>query len=238
MPVEGVFAAAEQVPGSEVETFQERAAPGQTLVANDAQRRVFAQSDNAVVFDVNVRELADMGDAVEIIEARFERAGLERGVVVRTEAAEPSRLPRRAEAEVPLAHAARGVARGAQQLRQRHALGVDQQRVVGPDAAALRPCPPSVTAGQQAVSRGRTDRVRRVRVGEAHALFGQPVDVGGLDLRRPIATQVAVAQIVGQDENDIRQSAAGSPKRQAEQKQAAGNAHRHAHKIAEAAYAP
>ena len=45
--------------------------------------------------------------------------------------------------------------------------------------------------------------VRRRRRGEAHAFCGEAVDVGRLDLLLAVAAKVAVAEVVGHDEDDV-----------------------------------
>ena len=41
-------------------------------------------------------------------------------------------------------------------------------------------------------------------IGEAHALLGEGIDVGGLDLAiRIICRHIAIAQIIGQDIDDV-----------------------------------
>ena len=44
---------------------------------------------------------------------------------------------------------------------------------------------------------------------EAHPLRGQPVDVGSRKLSLPVAAQVTVAQVVGQDIYDVRRRGSG-----------------------------
>ena len=41
-----------------------------------------------------------------------------------------------------------------------------------------------------------------MRVGKPHASAGKLIDVGRVDLRRPVATEIAVTQIIGKDEDD------------------------------------
>ena len=48
-------------------------------------------------------------------------------------------------------------------------------------------------------------------VSEAHARFGEPIEVGRRDFRlRIIATHVAIPQVVGEDDDDIRTTQVGS----------------------------
>ena len=57
---------------------------------------------------------------------------------------------------------------------------------------------------EYAGARRRADRASRIGVGEAYALARQGVDVGRLDLLLAVTTEMAVAQIVGHDEDNIR----------------------------------
>ena len=89
-----------------------------------------------------------------------------------------------------------------QGVGQRMAGRVDNQfGVARSDARIL--LPPRIHARQQAESRWRTRSRGRIGIGEALSLGGQPVDVGRRDLRGAVAAQVADAQVVGIDEDDV-----------------------------------
>ena len=60
-----------------------------------------------------------------------------------------------------------------------------------------------VAAGQQHATRWRTDGSSTVVAGEAHALRGQPVEVGCWDLLLAIATQLPPTEVVGKDEDHV-----------------------------------
>src|SRR6185437_9855610 len=62
---------------------------------------------------------------------------------------------------------------------------------------------PRMLAGHQHAARRRADIVTRVVGREAHSLTGQAIKVRRLDLLLPIATEIAVAEIVGNEEDDI-----------------------------------
>ena len=55
----------------------------------------------------------------------------------------------------------------------------------------------------EAGARGGAHGSVGVEIGELHALGGETIDVGGLDVGRAHAAEVAVAEIVGEDENDV-----------------------------------
>ena len=42
-----------------------------------------------------------------------------------------------------------------------------------------------------------------MRVGEPHALAREPVDVRRFDFRRAVATDIPVAEVVGEDDDDV-----------------------------------
>ena len=60
-----------------------------------------------------------------------------------------------------------------------------------------------VLAGHEAAARRRADGAAGVGLGEAHALGRQAVEVGRLDALLAVAAEVAVAEVVGQDEDDV-----------------------------------
>ena len=61
-----------------------------------------------------------------------------------------------------------------------------------------------VAAGHQHRARRRADRVAGVMPGHDHALAGEAVDVRGADDPLSVVTDFAVAEVVGQDEDDVR----------------------------------
>jgi hypothetical protein len=61
-----------------------------------------------------------------------------------------------------------------------------------------------VLAGDQAAPGGGTLARTGVGLGEPHPLAIQPVEVRRFDVLLPIASQVVVAEIIGEDEEDVR----------------------------------
>ena len=103
-------------------------------------------------------------------------------------------------AEVPFAKHACGVTDGLQHLRQRD--GVERHALAFQDGvghAVLE----FVPAGEQRTARGRAGGAD-VEVREPHAFAVQPVEVRRLEHRIAMRRDVAVALIVGEDENDVR----------------------------------
>jgi hypothetical protein len=61
-----------------------------------------------------------------------------------------------------------------------------------------------VFAGEQHTARGRADRSTAVVAGEAGALGGETINVRCADFFLPVAAEFAVAEVVGQDEDEVR----------------------------------
>ena len=62
----------------------------------------------------------------------------------------------------------------------------------------------AVCTCQQAGAGRGTDGGSRIALGETHAVLGQLVDVGSFEFFLSVATQVAVSQVIRQDEYHIR----------------------------------
>ena len=60
-----------------------------------------------------------------------------------------------------------------------------------------------VQAGHEAAPRRGADRAAGVAVGEADSLGGHLVEAGRLDELLPLAAQIAVAEVIGQEKDDI-----------------------------------
>ena len=109
------------------------------------------------------------------------------------------------EADVPLAHGGGGVALASQHLGQGQPTRLDQARSADSreDAAAVAGTE-THPSREEAITRGRADRRGGVRVREAETFPGQSVEVRRGDLRsRVVAADIAVAQVIGQDHDDV-----------------------------------
>ena len=126
-----------------------------------------------------------------------------------------------AAAEVPLAEDRRAVAVFPERFGERHLVQRQGRQLLGAQhllegmlPAARQPVrqaqPCRVLAGQERGARGRTDVRRRVRIGEAHAPLGERVDVGRLVERAAEYADVAPAQVVHEEEDDVRRLLSGS----------------------------
>jgi len=62
---------------------------------------------------------------------------------------------------------------------------------------------PGVQSGHQAAARRRAHGTASIMIGKAYSFRCQLVDVGCLDDFLSVATQVAVAKIIGEDVDDV-----------------------------------
>jgi hypothetical protein len=109
------------------------------------------------------------------------------------------------EAQVPLADHGGDVAGGLQRLRQRDLVG-RQAEVLGLVGAGVELVPEAllVAPGQHSRARRAAHGAGDVSVGEADALLGNRVDVGGFDvIAELLSADVGVAEVVGDDEDDV-----------------------------------
>ena len=179
------------------------------LVANsravaDEDRIIGVVTDNAPIFDIHARRTIARGwNAEEAGEADFQRAGLDLAVVIGLARHCAVRPAFAAEAEMPFADGRGLVARGGEARPQRGAAIGNTQRRQPVQNAGRRLVPPSVLAGQQRVARGRANRRGGMSIGEAAPFAGQPIEIRCFDLRRSIAAEVAVADVIGQNNDDV-----------------------------------
>ena len=108
-------------------------------------------------------------------------------------------------ANVPLAEHGSGVSLCLQHPAKRQAVRLDHAWSAHAGEHATLARSKGHTSGQQRVTRGRTYSTGRVGIGESHALCGQGIEVGRGGLGLGIVTgHVTVAEIVDQDEQDVR----------------------------------
>ena len=72
-------------------------------------------------------------------------------------------------------------------------------KVTDPTLEAAR-----MPTGHEAYSAGLTGDARGVEPGEPCPAFGEAVDMGRFRIGMAVATKVAVTQVIGEDENDVR----------------------------------
>ena len=123
-------------------------------------------------------------------------------VLVEALAGRPALLAR---AEMPLAGDAGGVALALEQLAQRHFAGLEGIRRA-PDDDGAETQPLRIAPGHQRRARRRASRLHQV-LRQPQALAGELVDARrrhAADLARAVGADVAVADVVGQHDDDVR----------------------------------
>jgi hypothetical protein len=116
--------------------------------------------------------------------------------------------------EVPLADAHGGVVARPQHIGEGGLVEAEAVLVLREEDARDSD-PRRAAPREQAGARGRTHRVRRVAVGEAAPVRRQAVEVRGPDAR-PVTAEIAVAKVVGQNQNDVRRPGTRGRERQSQ----------------------
>ena len=109
-------------------------------------------------------------------------------------------------AQVPFADAGRGVALRLERLGDGDFAGRQAAGRVPPQnavAVVAHAAADRVAAGEQGGPAGRADLGGGVEIGEPHPFGGHAVEVGRADARMPVAAQVAPAEIIRQDDDDV-----------------------------------
>src|SRR6056297_1740273 len=99
----------------------------------------------------------------------------------------------------PLAYPTRRIANLFQSLGDRQLRTAKISRLV-----SLQSRVPNMLAGPERQPRGTTHGVSRIMIGEAQALLGDSIQMRRFNDLLSIATQIAVAQVIGHHENNIR----------------------------------
>ena len=170
-------------------------------------RDLLRVAGDAVVLEEQVgRRLVSAEQNVGVVEPPLDRPGLHRLGEVRT----PVGPRLEFAAEVEFAEQPRAIAGGLQQVADGLLAGQELGRLVPAPRAAGGASAPGVVAGGHRIPRRRAQRGRRVRVGEPHAFPRQPVNVGRGDFPlRVVALEIAPADVVGHDEDDVRARSLG-----------------------------
>ena len=186
-------------PDDGVETLIETAEEERPLGSNPptALTRELADSiepDDAVVFHEYARHaIARGGNKKRQIESELVRSRLQLAVEIRLGCAEP---------EMPFAHQPGVVARLLEHRCHGGHAGRNEQRRVARRNARPR-LPPRIFPREERKSRRGANRRWSVRVSEAYPFARDAVEVRRLHALRAIATQIAIADVVGQDENYV-----------------------------------
>lgn len=81
------------------------------------------------------------------------------------------------------------------------------QLLVGPVGAAWKPVGQpearGIFSGENAGASGRTDGTRGIGLGKPHTAGGEPIEIGGFVKGAAVTTEVASAEVIGEDENKI-----------------------------------
>ena len=165
--------------------------------AHEADRVVRELLAQAAVLEGVLDDLVPAPDLRRLVVAHGDVVGAVEAAALRAHG--------RLVAQVPLARDRGGVAMGLEELRERrgrqaHALG--QRHAIAHDPARP-PDPRRVAAGHERHPRGRAHGGAGVEVRQAYALRGEPVERGRAQLGVPVATQVLVAEVVGQDQHHV-----------------------------------
>ena len=193
----------------EVQAHQERLP--RPRVAVDRLDRAVAEQVRHVAVAVDRHflfvELVGLGAAARVIGPVIEVVGGAAEDAEEVVVAALDRAEIRQEAEMPLADQRRAVAGGAQQRRQgrmtwRQADGLGRRRVDRLLEADGQPI--LIAPGDQRRPRRRTDGRVGVGLGEFQPLEREPVDVRRRVVLLAVAAHVGIAEVVGEDEDDVR----------------------------------
>jgi hypothetical protein len=139
-----------------------------------------------------VRGVEVVGDGLAVVAVKTIEALLERHAVGA------------GSAEAPFAETAGGVARGFEKFRERDGVGGDGELALGFQLAVVADeGVAGMFAGHEHAARRSADVVPRVVMRELQALGGEAVEVRRADEFLAEGADVAVAEIVGEDEDDV-----------------------------------
>jgi len=157
-------------------------------------------ADHRVIFDEDAGDaVAGGGDKESGIEAEFERAWADIAVINGGSVA---------ETEVPFSDESGGVPGVFKESGEGESRGGDEGGgIAGGDACAW--LTPRVATGEEGEACGGANGGTGVGVGEAGAVFGEAIDVWGEDMGSAVATEISVADIIGEDVEDIGERTGG-----------------------------
>lgn len=171
---------------------------------------------NAVAVDVGVEPVSGgaTGGAVEVVESSVKRAVWDgAGVIDSVNGREAvfangvSVCVKEGEADVPFADEGGCVSFSLEHGGECEAIFFDEAGAAGAGEDAFHAGSKGHASGEDAVASGRADGGRAVGVGKEETFAGKLVDVGcgnfGLIV---VATEISVAEIIGEDEEDVGES--------------------------------
>src|SRR5439155_3306303 len=65
------------------------------------------------------------------------------------------------------------------------------------------------STGEQGSAAGGADTGGDIKIGELHAFTGHSIEVGSANAGMTVTTQIAIAEVVGQDNDDVRRAGGG-----------------------------
>ena len=165
---------------------------GERCLVADLHRVVRVEVHDTLVLDKDTgNAVARSRHQIGIIEADILRSRRDKTV--------PVLLPGLAsKSQMPFAYRPGRISALLENIGNRRLLGTDYHRRIARRNARVIP-PPGIMTRQQGIARRGTGRRHRVRVGEADTLGRQLIDIRGLKGRRPVTTQVSIANIIGED---------------------------------------
>ena len=119
-------------------------------------------------------------------------------------------------AQVPFANGGSGITVVGKDFGDGDFLG-RQSRALGREKHIGNTGANGIPSRQDGRSRRAAERRGGVEIGKPHSLGGHLVDVRGAVLRRTVDAEVAVAKVVGKDDDEIRLRGGGYGKRRGEQ---------------------
>ena len=137
----------------------------------------------------------DDRDAEEGVKTKFKTSGLQFGI--------PICWVFCAESQMPLADTCGCISRSLGDIRNRRLIRIDHQGTTQKNRAPQGAMAHRVTAGDQGITRGRTNSRSGVCVRETPALCGEAIKVRRIDMSCPVTTDIAVPDIISKNDHDI-----------------------------------
>ena len=103
---------------------------------------------------------------------------------------------------MPFPEGAGGISAGLEQISDRFFLRCQSHLCAGKQCAG-DPYPVGIASRHQSRPGSAADSLCGHEVGEAHAFTGHAVEVGGAVVQRAVTGEVAIAQVIHEDEDDI-----------------------------------
>lgn len=152
-------------------------------------------SHDAVLDEHTWHAIRRGGHEIRVIETQIARSGSKRSVPILLACLV-------AQAEMPLSYGSRSIAATLEKVGHGELLGLDNHCRIARSHIGVGTTP-SIFAREQRVARWCTDRRHGMAVGEARTLLGQLVHVRRGHALSPVASKVAITEVVGHDKDDV-----------------------------------